>query len=128
MMSLVDHCQQAAKLSGRRFGPLVAVLSGLLVLAGCADRPGAEVRRDVGATVPGAKLVTLYVATNRQHDPAGGDLFTTARAEDMSYAEFTISIPPRHEVGKIEWPRGKKQVLENVPANQVLTLDESDAR
>jgi hypothetical protein len=29
---------------------------------------------------------------------------------------------------EIEWPRGKKQVLENVPANQVLNLDEADAR
>jgi hypothetical protein len=26
---------------------------------------------------------------------------------------------------EIEWPRGKKQVLENVPADQLLTLDES---
>src|ERR1035437_812454 len=29
---------------------------------------------------------------------------------------------------EIEWPRGKKQVLENVPANQVLNLDEANAR
>jgi hypothetical protein len=29
---------------------------------------------------------------------------------------------------EIEWPRGKKQVLENVPAGQVLKLDEADAR
>ena len=29
---------------------------------------------------------------------------------------------------EIEWPRGKKQVLENVPAGQVLTLDEANAR
>jgi hypothetical protein len=29
---------------------------------------------------------------------------------------------------EIEWPRGKKQVLENVPAGQVLNLDEGNAR
>ena len=29
---------------------------------------------------------------------------------------------------EIEWPRGKKQVLENVPAGQVLNLDEANAR
>jgi hypothetical protein len=29
---------------------------------------------------------------------------------------------------EIVWPRGKKQVLENVPANQLLLLDESNAR
>ena len=29
---------------------------------------------------------------------------------------------------EIEWPRGKKQVLENVPAGQVLSLDEANAR
>ena len=29
---------------------------------------------------------------------------------------------------EIEWPRGKKQLLENVPADQLLTLDEVNAR
>jgi hypothetical protein len=28
---------------------------------------------------------------------------------------------------EIEWPSGKKQTLENVPANQVLLLDEAAA-
>ncbi|HEY3836541.1 MAG TPA: FG-GAP-like repeat-containing protein, partial [Bryobacteraceae bacterium] len=29
---------------------------------------------------------------------------------------------------EIEWPSGKKQVLENIPAGQLLTLDEANAR
>ena len=29
---------------------------------------------------------------------------------------------------EIEWPLGKKQVLENVPAGQILNLDEANAR
>jgi hypothetical protein len=29
---------------------------------------------------------------------------------------------------EIEWPSGKKQVLENVPADRTLLLDEANAR
>ncbi len=29
---------------------------------------------------------------------------------------------------EIEWPSGKKQTLEGVPANKTLLLDEADAR
>ena len=29
---------------------------------------------------------------------------------------------------EIEWPRGKKQVLKDVTADQLLTLDEANAR
>jgi hypothetical protein len=28
---------------------------------------------------------------------------------------------------EIQWPSGKRQVVENVPANQVLVLDEANA-
>ncbi|MDR3495467.1 MAG: alpha/beta fold hydrolase [Ancalomicrobiaceae bacterium] len=107
----------------QRFWLAVMVLSGLLALAGCADRPGADVLREVTAVVPGAKQVTIYVATNRQHDPAGGDLFTTVRADDMSYAEFTISVPPQHEAGKIEWPHGNPDAHTDFVTVQHRPLD-----
>ncbi|MBE0578214.1 hypothetical protein [Devosia sp.] len=51
--------------------------------------------------------MTLYAATNRLRqespdDPASG--FSDARATTFSAARFSISIPPTHKAGNIEWP------------------------
>ncbi|MGA0565158.1 alpha/beta hydrolase [Ancylobacter sp. VNQ12] len=76
----------------------------LCVLAGCADRPGPELLRDSQISVPGAHNVTVYVATTRQRDPNDQRAFTSERASRVSYGEYTISIPPNHRPGNIEWP------------------------
>lgn len=74
--------------------------------AGCASRPGESVLVP-GPSLPGADVVTLYAATNRLRqespdDPASG--FSDARATTFSAARFSISIPPTHKAGNIEWP------------------------
>lgn len=79
----------------------------LLVLclqAACAGRPGPEVLHTPTATAPDARTVTIYVATTRAHDPADIRAFSSERATDVSYAEYTISIPTSHKPGNIEWP------------------------
>jgi len=82
------------------------LLAALLALAACASRPGAEVLGSVSTPVPaGAKVVTVYVATTRALDPATG-LFTNRRAPRTNFAEYTISVPPNHVSGQIEWPDG----------------------
>jgi esterase/lipase superfamily enzyme len=90
-------------------GPLhpaiLLVLLLLTVLPGCATRPGPEVLVPQ-ATAPGARLVTVYVATTRQRERPDMNVFTVGRAPALNYAEFTISIPPGHQAGRIEWPRG----------------------
>ncbi|KQT69651.1 MULTISPECIES: alpha/beta hydrolase [unclassified Aureimonas] len=78
-----------------------------LSLAGCGTRPGSIALVPVEASVPGAKLVTVYVATDRERlGPSDGKPdagFGSGRARDLAYAEFTISIPPGHESGRVEW-------------------------
>lgn len=80
------------------------ILLSLPVLAACADRPGPEFLHSPVATAPDTRSVTVYVATTREHDPADARAFTSDRAEEVSYAEYTISIPPSHKPGNIEWP------------------------
>jgi hypothetical protein len=63
--------------------------------------------------------VTQY----REINPSGSYLSTSDMRLYVGLGKETVAR--RLE---IEWPRGKKQVLENVPANQVLNLDEADAR
>jgi esterase/lipase superfamily enzyme len=81
---------------------IVAVSCGL---AGCA-RPGPSVLIPTQMVAPGAKLVTVYVATTRQREPDSAIVYTTDRAPKLGYAEFTIAIPPHHKPGEIEWPAG----------------------
>ncbi len=84
---------------------LVLCLFTALLAGGCATR-GPEVLQPAGS-VPGAKLVTLYVATTRQRAAPGSNDFTTGRADALNYARYTVSIPPTHRPTRIEWPRGK---------------------
>jgi hypothetical protein len=73
----------------------------------------------------GSKVrVTAGGATQyREINPSGSYLSTSDMRLYVGLGKETVAR--RLE---IEWPRGKKQVLENVPAGQVLTLDEANAR
>jgi hypothetical protein len=67
--------------------------------------------------------VTAGGATQyREINPSGSYLSTSDMRLYFGLGKETVAR--RLE---IEWPRGKKQVLENVPAGQVLTLDEANA-
>ncbi|MEL6203729.1 MAG: alpha/beta hydrolase [Pseudomonadota bacterium] len=73
-----------------------------LALTACAPRgiiePGNSV---VGATVRG-----VYVARFRQ-DTGQARNFGEARSGELVFGRVDVSIPPNHEVGRIEWPRGE---------------------
>lgn len=90
-----------------------------LVLAGCAARPGPDVLVPVAAA-PEAKAVTLYVATTRKRTAPGANRFTAERGDELSFARFTVSIPPNHRAGNIEWPTGTPD-----PRTSFATLGES---
>lgn len=77
----------------------------LFIFAGCAARPGAETLAISRSTaVPGARIQTVYVVTTRLRAPAG-DYFLDQGGTAPNFAEFTISIPPGHQPGMIEWPK-----------------------
>ena len=77
-----------------------------LMLVGCASRPGTGVLKPVEYSAPGAKLVTVYVATTRQRATLGENIFTAGRSPSLNLARYTISIPPAHKKLEIEWPQG----------------------
>ena len=59
----------------------------------------------------------------REINPYGSYLSTSDMRLYIGLGKDTVA-----QRVEIEWPRGKKQVLENVPADQLLTLDEANAR
>ncbi|GGF78189.1 hypothetical protein GCM10007301_42730 [Azorhizobium oxalatiphilum] len=96
---------------------LTSLLAG--PLAACAPRPGPEVLTTVPG-VPGAKVVTVEVATTRQREAPDSNVFTARRARETGYAAFRVSLPPNHQPGRIEWPTGTPD-----PATSFAILDQS---
>jgi esterase/lipase superfamily enzyme len=77
----------------------------LVTLGGCAYRPGSEVLIPVASVPESTSKVDLLVATTRERgsktDP---DAFTAERAKQLNFAALTVSVPPQHTKGEIEWP------------------------
>lgn len=109
-----------------RFGFLIV----MLLLAACSSRPGPEVlNATVTAVPPGARVVTIYVATPRVRDPDTG-FFLNRRAEQLNFAEFTISLPPGRANGTIQWPQGEADPSRTFATlgQRALTRAEFEAR
>ncbi|WP_448953100.1 alpha/beta hydrolase [Labrys neptuniae] len=85
-------------------GLAVLVLS-MAGLASCADRPGALMLHPVAATTGVGTPVNILVATTRKRSETDKRDFTANRNFGLSYEAYTISVPPNHVVGKIEWPK-----------------------
>jgi esterase/lipase superfamily enzyme len=97
--------ERATRDIGRSAVQLLLVLT-VFLLAGCATRPGSDSLVPAAVSAPGAKLVTVFVATNRLPDGVG---YGSGRAAELRYEELTISIPPGHRPGNIEWSQERQQ-------------------
>jgi esterase/lipase superfamily enzyme len=87
---------------------LLSVLALSLIaasLAACASRPESGYLSAVALVAPGAVDHTVIVATTRERDPRPGTLFNGDRASASDYAEVTVSVPPTHKQGEIEWAK-----------------------
>jgi esterase/lipase superfamily enzyme len=86
---------------------LAAAVGASLFCAGCASRPTQGVLVPVAETIEGTARVPVLVATTRRrstNDP--GEMFDGERANTVSYAAITVSIPPDtvRKVGHVQWP------------------------
>jgi esterase/lipase superfamily enzyme len=90
-----------------------------VLVGGCALRPGPEVLIPTQVSVPGAKIITVFVATTREREIPGSNVYDSSRAHGINYAEFKISLPPSHQPGRIEWPTGAVD-----PARDFATVEQ----
>jgi esterase/lipase superfamily enzyme len=88
-----------------------------ILLGGCAARPGPELLSPTEASIPGARVVTIYVATTRARQDPDSNVFTNGYSRELNYAAFRISIPPEHRAGNIEWPTAAPD-----PAHSFVTV------
>lgn len=90
--------------------PRIATMLGMLLgLAGCAGGPDsiALLQADEAAVVAasglGARTHRVLVATTRARDERPGVMFSGERSNDLGFAATSISVPPTHIEGQIEW-------------------------
>lgn len=106
------------RVRGRR--AILGVVAACLVVAGCASKPeGVLIPFD--GPIAGTSVVDLVVATTRVADEVEpGFLFSGERADDMAFAEISVSIPPdsARQTGDIQWPRK----LPPDPATEFVTV------
>ncbi|HWU60764.1 MAG TPA: alpha/beta fold hydrolase [Ensifer sp.] len=100
MTAIIGICQS---LSGRVAG-LALVLFSLTLISACASRPGPQTLDAHAATVPGARVITLYLATSRERVSPGSNRYNDIPSETLNFAEYKVSIPPTHKPGMIEYP------------------------
>jgi esterase/lipase superfamily enzyme len=87
---------------GTPFG--VAGLFVLLLLQACATEPGG-VLRPIAHPAAGAAQMSLLVVSTRAPSADPGQVFSGRRGAAAATEVLTVSIPPGHKVGVVEWPR-----------------------
>ncbi|WP_158275463.1 alpha/beta hydrolase [Maritimibacter sp. 55A14] len=82
----------------------ILILLVALTLAACAQRGQITLSE---SAPEGATVHSIFVATSRV-PTTGPTRFGSKRAEALRHALYDISVPPNHEKGQIEWPRGNR--------------------
>ena len=85
----------------------VVVGVAFLMCGACSSRPSQGLLTPVVTSAEGSSRVSVLAATNRRRSSAdAGEMFNGERAEDVSYASITVSIPPddARKVGQVQYP------------------------
>jgi esterase/lipase superfamily enzyme len=81
-----------------------ALLVALTLLAACGGRPDEGVLTLNLEPAPDARISDILIVTTRERDDRPGTYFSGERAGTINYAEASISVPPSHKPGEVEWP------------------------
>lgn len=76
----------------------------LTLLAACGGRPDAGALALNTEPAPDATVSNILIVTTRERDERPDTYFSGERASRINYAEASISVPPTHKPGEVEWP------------------------
>ncbi len=86
----------------------IAAIALALYCCACSSRlPQGALVPVAQADTAGTSIVPVLVATTRKRaTPDAGDMFDRERADQVSYASITVSIPPDdgRKIGQVQWP------------------------
>jgi len=80
----------------------------LVMLSGCTKPPdliGVDSLATPAESVANVSRHTIFISTTRQASEAVGALFSGERAPELGFASVVVTVPPTHEVGKLERPK-----------------------
>lgn len=110
----------------RRMLHFLFIAFGILsISAGCASRPGSEVLAPVSGARSANRLVTVYVASTRSWSTVEPTDRAAAEPVRLEFSAYTISLPPKHKRGEIEWPKGKPDPDRHFTVIERASLDPS---
>lgn len=87
-------------------GPLLLCLS--LITTGCGRPPelvGVDNPEHPAEAQPDVSRHRLFIITTREASEVVGAFFSAERAPELGLASVDVTIPPNHEVGKVERPK-----------------------
>ncbi len=84
----------------------------LLAVAGCATRAPTLLLPIETAPAGGATVDLLAISTRARSD-VPGEVYSGQRSRDVTGHIITVSIPPNHQPGQLEWPSGETPDAEN---------------
>ncbi|MHC5653958.1 alpha/beta hydrolase [Stappia sp.] len=99
----VGEFRETARIGCRRLGRATALVATLLLLAACAVRPGVGMLKVSDKPLDGATDHTVLVATTRERAETPYTIYNGQRADVLDHAMATVSVPPTHKPGEIEW-------------------------
>ena len=82
--------------------------AGLCLLAACTPHSAIILYPEAAAV---GQVHQVFVGTTRGVDNKGK--LNNTRNEQLTYHRYDISVPPRHKIGSIEWPRFKPDPTKN---------------
>jgi len=95
-----------------RSGLTVLAVFASLLAAGCAGRPP-SLLVPVEAAPAGGSTVDLLAITTRAPSDAPGEIYSSERSQEVSARRITVSVPPNHVPGELEWPSSAVPDIEN---------------
>jgi esterase/lipase superfamily enzyme len=83
----------------------ICVLIGLAaLLMSCASRPESGFLAPIASSERGGADSSILIATTRERDSRPATFFNGERSPVLDFAAVTVSVPPNHSPGAVEWP------------------------
>lgn len=82
-----------------------SILLLLFFMTSCGHPDGVMTPVPLSASAPPTSKVAMLVATTREPSGDPATLFNGERSSKPHLTQITVSIPPKRELGKVQWPK-----------------------